>query len=74
MSHMMTLQQALNWIPGATLMLDSSVAVTRVHTDTRTVQPGDLFVALSGDRYDANEFLADAKAKGALAVITNSRE
>ncbi len=74
MSPMMTLQQALDWIPGATLVLDGSTAITRVHTDTRTVMPGDLFVALSGDHYDANEFLADAKAKGALAVITNSRE
>ena len=74
MSPMMTLQQALDWIPGATLVLDGSTAITRVHTDSRTVMPGDLFVALSGDHYDANEFLADAKAKGAVAAITDSRE
>ncbi|AVT01577.1 UDP-N-acetylmuramoylalanyl-D-glutamyl-2, 6-diaminopimelate--D-alanyl-D-alanine ligase, partial [Paracidovorax avenae] len=29
----------------------------RVHTDTRTLQAGDLFVALRGERFDANEFL-----------------
>ena len=74
MSQMITLQQVLDWIPGATLVLDGSPTVTRVHTDSRTVQPGDLFVALSGDHYNANDFLSDAKARGALAIITESRE
>ena len=74
MTHMMTLQQALDWIPGATLSGDSSTKVTRVQTDTRTVESGDLFVALRGDRYDANDFLVEAKAKGAVAAITDSKE
>jgi UDP-N-acetylmuramoyl-tripeptide--D-alanyl-D-alanine ligase len=30
-----------------------------VHTDSRTVEPGDLFVALKGERFDAHDFLAD---------------
>ncbi|MFY8042977.1 MAG: UDP-N-acetylmuramoyl-tripeptide--D-alanyl-D-alanine ligase, partial [Rhodoferax sp.] len=41
----------------------------RVHTDTRTIEPGDLFVALRGERYDANEFLLEAKQRGAAAVL-----
>ena len=48
MTDMMSLQQALDWVPGATLWGDSSIKVTRVHTDTRTVQSGDFFVALRG--------------------------
>lgn len=71
MSTMMTLQQALSWLPGARLVGDGSVAVRRVHSDTRTVQEGDLFVALKGERFDANEFLAEARAKGAVAAICN---
>jgi UDP-N-acetylmuramoyl-tripeptide--D-alanyl-D-alanine ligase len=43
----------------------------RVHTDTRTLQPGDLFVALRGERFDANDFLADALAQGASAVLAH---
>ena len=73
MTDMMNLQQAADWIAGATLWGDGTTKVTRIHTDTRTVRPGDLFVALRGDHYDANEFLADAKAKGAAAVITDSK-
>ena len=73
MTDKMNLQQVADWISGAMLWGDGSTKVTRVHTDTRTVRPGDLFVALRGDHYDANEFLADAKAKGAAAVITDSK-
>jgi UDP-N-acetylmuramoyl-tripeptide--D-alanyl-D-alanine ligase len=40
-----------------------------VHTDTRSVEPGDLFVALRGERFDANDFLMEAKRKGAVAAI-----
>lgn len=42
---------------------------TRVWTDTRTVEPGDLFLALIGDRFDAHDFLADAVAKGVAGVV-----
>ncbi|NBT93378.1 MAG: UDP-N-acetylmuramoylalanyl-D-glutamyl-2, 6-diaminopimelate--D-alanyl-D-alanine ligase, partial [Betaproteobacteria bacterium] len=44
-------------------------AITRVHTDSRSVQPGDLFVALQGESFDANAFLAQAQAAGAVAVL-----
>ncbi|OYV70603.1 MAG: hypothetical protein B7Z72_07185 [Gemmatimonadetes bacterium 21-71-4] len=44
-------------------------AFGRVWTDTRTVQPGDLFVALSGERFDAHDFLAQAVAAGAGGVV-----
>lgn len=68
---MMTLDQALQWLPGARLVGDATVMVQRVHTDTRTLQPGDLFVALKGERFDANDFLADALAQGAAAVLAH---
>jgi UDP-N-acetylmuramoyl-tripeptide--D-alanyl-D-alanine ligase len=71
MSTMMQLSQALQWIPGGKLVGDGSVAIARVHSDTRTLQPGDLFVALQGERFDANDFIADAKAKGAAAAIAH---
>ncbi|HET6786386.1 MAG TPA: UDP-N-acetylmuramoyl-tripeptide--D-alanyl-D-alanine ligase, partial [Aquabacterium sp.] len=41
----------------------------RVHTDTRTLQAGDLFVALRGERFDAHDFLPQAEAAGAVAVL-----
>lgn len=69
---MMTLAQARQWLPQAQLLGDGAVAVQRVHTDTRTIEPGDLFVALKGERFDANDFLADAKARGAVAALCHS--
>ena len=71
----MTLQQA--WallqpsIPTARLVGDGATPLARVHTDTRTLQPGDLFVALKGERFDANAFLADARAGGAVAAMAH---
>ena len=66
---MMTLSQAHALLPGSTLVGDGSVVLGRVHSDTRTLQPGDLFVALRGERFDANDFLAEAKAAGAVAAL-----
>jgi UDP-N-acetylmuramoyl-tripeptide--D-alanyl-D-alanine ligase len=71
MSAMFTLAQALPWLPGGRLVGDGATAVRRVHSDTRTLQPGDLFVALHGERFDANDFLADAQASGAVAAIAH---
>ena len=52
MTDMMTLQQVRDWLGGARLVANDltsrSVMIRRVHTDTRTIQPGDLFVALRG--------------------------
>jgi len=43
----------------------------RVWTDTRTIESGDLFVALVGERFDAHDFLKDAVAKGAAGVVVS---
>jgi UDP-N-acetylmuramoyl-tripeptide--D-alanyl-D-alanine ligase len=69
----MTLQQVFAWIqsrePRARLVGDGATPLARVHTDTRTLQPGDLFVALRGERFDAHDFLAQARASGAVAAL-----
>jgi UDP-N-acetylmuramoyl-tripeptide--D-alanyl-D-alanine ligase len=41
----------------------------RVWTDSRTVQPGDLFVALEGPSFDGHDFLAAAAAQGATGAV-----
>lgn len=66
---MMTLQQALQWLPSARLVGDGMLRFQRVHTDTRSLQSGDLFVALRGERFDAHDFLAQAKSAGAVAAL-----
>ena len=48
--------------------LDAEVAVSGISIDTRTIQPGDLFVALR-DARDGHDFVAEALAKGASLRI-----
>ncbi len=40
-----------------------------VTTNSKTVEPGNLFVALRGERFDAHDFLADVVTRGAAAVV-----
>ncbi len=72
---MMTLQQALAWvqahIPQARLVGDGALPLARIHTDTRSLQAGDLFVALQGERFDAHDFLPQARAAGAAAAMAH---
>jgi len=41
----------------------------RISKDSRTVRAGDLYVALSGERFDGNHFIAEAASKGAVAAL-----
>jgi len=47
------------------------VSFTRVCTDSRTLQAGDLFVALSGPNFDGHDFLAQAQEEGAVAAMVS---
>jgi UDP-N-acetylmuramoyl-tripeptide--D-alanyl-D-alanine ligase len=69
MSMMMTLRDAHDLLRGSTLVGDGATEFMRVHSDTRTLRPGDFFVALRGERFDANDFLAQARDAGAAAAL-----
>ncbi len=61
--------QTLATFADALLSAHGDVSVTRVITDSRKVQPGDVFVALKGDKFDAHDFLPQVIAAGAAAVM-----
>jgi len=44
-------------------------AWSRVQYDSRSVGPGDVFVAISGGRFDGHDYLEAARGKGALAAV-----
>jgi len=67
---MMQATDAAAWMAGAYLA-GPDAAILRVTTDSRDVQPGDLFVALIGERFDAHDFLPDVIARGAAAVLVS---
>jgi UDP-N-acetylmuramoyl-tripeptide--D-alanyl-D-alanine ligase len=70
---MMNLQRAQALLSSrglpARLVGDGALTIQRVHTDTRSLQAGDLFVALKGEKFDAHDFLPNAQQAGAQAVI-----
>jgi len=71
MTKLMSFDQVGAWLTGAQVVggFDNTLGIKRVHSDSRSLQAGDLFVALRGERFDANEFLPQARDKGAVAAI-----
>ena len=63
------LEDAVKWIQGARTIGDASVCIERVHTDSRSVEVGDLFVALQGERFDAHDFLEQVSQSGVSAAM-----
>jgi UDP-N-acetylmuramoyl-tripeptide--D-alanyl-D-alanine ligase len=56
-------------LSGGRLLVRSDRPIRGGAVDSRLVEPGQLFVALPGERTDGHEYLADAVARGAAAVL-----
>ena len=67
----LSLKQIAQWTSSVSLHGDAGLTIQRVHTDSRTAQAGDLFVALKGERFDAHDFLAQVAAQGARAALAS---
>lgn len=65
----LSLAQLHQWLPGSQLVGDPHLMVARVHTDSRSVQADDLFVALKGERFDAHDYLGSLPTQGVKAAI-----
>ena len=68
---MKILEQLLCQLQGARVVGALGGPILRVHTDTRSLLPGDLFVALKGESFDAHAFLPQAKAAGAVGALAH---
>jgi UDP-N-acetylmuramoyl-tripeptide--D-alanyl-D-alanine ligase len=66
---MLELRRIFDWLTQASLIGVGSEQVSGVCTDSRAIEPASLFVALRGERFDAHEFVAGARAHGAAAVL-----
>ena len=69
---MMWLSQIAQWTGGTLIGEDRKV--NAVVTDTRDMEPGCLFVALKGERFDAHDFLAQAADSGAVAALVDREQ
>ena len=79
MLAMTTLAQVHAMLPGSSLIHISAeaaktLAISRVGTDSRQIELGELFIALAGDRFDAHDFLSDVTEAGAAAALVSSQD
>jgi UDP-N-acetylmuramoyl-tripeptide--D-alanyl-D-alanine ligase len=66
---MMMLSQAANALRAR--FEGEDVRFDAVSTDTRTIQPGDLFIALKGKNFNGAKFVAQAAKAGAVAAVVD---
>ena len=52
----------------------TSIEISGVSTDSRTINKGELYISLPGERFDGNDFLGQAIDNGAVAVVTNDEK
>lgn len=66
--HIKTLADELRVVCSAEL---GSIQFTGISTDSRKIQPGDVFVALQGEHFDGHTFIPQAIAQGSVLVLSH---
>lgn len=56
-------------VSGKLIGEDLAVDITQISINTRTLQTGDVYIAIKGAQFDGNDFVADAVSAGASAAI-----
>ena len=79
MSVMTTLAQVHAMLPGSVLInisaQDARLSnISRIGTDSRQIDPEELFVALAGERFDAHDFLSDVARAGATGALISDQD
>jgi len=65
----LTIEQIVHATGGILNSGDASVEISGICTDTRKIEKGCLFVPIAGDNYDGHDFINEAIAGGAIAVL-----
>jgi UDP-N-acetylmuramoyl-L-alanyl-D-glutamate--2,6-diaminopimelate ligase len=61
--------ELIRQVPGEVLAVEDDTHIGGIAYDSRQVQPGDLFVALSGGNTDGHRYIPDAIQRGAAAAV-----
>ncbi|HWO96162.1 MAG TPA: UDP-N-acetylmuramoyl-tripeptide--D-alanyl-D-alanine ligase [Bacillus sp. (in: firmicutes)] len=69
-----TIKEVQEMIPGSTLQGHSEVVVKGVSINTRTIERGNLFVPIKGEKFNGHDFVQQAIESGAAAVLWNQSE
>ena len=67
----LTLKQLAQWCGGKILPEGADVPVRGMQHDSRSIQDGDLFVAIAGEHFDGHSFVAKAREAGAAAALVS---
>lgn len=65
----LTLEEIASMCGGTLSGQQMRTSARRISKDTRTLLPGDLYLALRGEHFDGNQFVSDAVSKGAVGAI-----
>jgi UDP-N-acetylmuramoyl-tripeptide--D-alanyl-D-alanine ligase len=64
--------KVLEWTGAQHLLGRTMIPVVGISTDSRKINPGQLYLALKGPNFDGNNFIADVIQKGASSILTSS--
>src|SRR5881398_1604870 len=70
--NFLTLSQIAQFAGGSLSAGDARVVIKKVSTDSRTLKPGELFVALRGENFDGHNFVESAAKAGAAGAVVDS--
>jgi UDP-N-acetylmuramoyl-tripeptide--D-alanyl-D-alanine ligase len=65
----LSLGQLAKFAGGSLAAGNPDVTISRISTDSRTLQPGDLFVPLRGDNFDGHKFIEQAVERGSAGAM-----
>jgi UDP-N-acetylmuramoyl-tripeptide--D-alanyl-D-alanine ligase len=68
----MTLDEIVSAVQGEVVLKGEFTGFNVVSTDTRKIEKDNIFIALKGDKFDANEYIKEASEKGAAICIVDS--
>src|SRR5215218_9416853 len=50
---------------------DPNLTISRISTDSRTIEPGDFFVPIRGENFDGNQFVRQTAERGAAGALVD---
>lgn len=66
----MDVRKITEFTGGHLLQNGASVEIQGFSTDSRSIQPGELFIPLRGEKFDGHDYLTQAVARGAAACLS----
>lgn len=69
----LTIKEISEAVKGKLIQGEDGLKIDNICTDSRKIKPGDLFIALIGDKFDGHSFVKESVNKGAGAVIVEKK-